>query len=184
MGVGGLFASIRNKITSVVDCIVPVVGDEDIEEDSEALISEKVVSSSRVVTRSTEQRMVANGSTIGHVTTPNFGNSVQAIQETATTKSEPQLTVHTTKVPEMKVKIHIPNKFDHVSAIADHLKSNIAVVVNFEGMNPPEQRRVCDFVNGTCYVLGGSAKQVSSNIMLYVPRGVDFNQVLSIALVN
>ena len=35
----------------------------------------------------------------------------------------PQLTVHTTKIPELRVQIYVPENFDQVTDIADNLKS-------------------------------------------------------------
>ena len=45
-----------------------------------------------------------------------------------------------------------------------------------------EQRRICDFVNGVCYVLDGCAKRISEQIVLYVPEGVDVDEAMSVAL--
>ncbi len=68
------------------------------------------------------------------------------------------LTVHTTKVAELKVRIHRPRRYDDVGAAVRQLKQGIAVTVNFDCLNEPERRRVCDFLNGACYVLHGTAR--------------------------
>ena len=99
-------------------------------------------------------------------------------------KSRPQLTVHTTKTPELKVQIYAPRNFDQVTAIADDLKVGKACVVNYEKIEADEQRRICDFVNGVCYVLDGCAKRVSGQIVLYVPNGVDVTEAMTVALTD
>ena len=99
-----------------------------------------------------------------------------------TREERPKLTVHTTKVPNLKVRIYAPMNFDQVTTIADDLKAGKAVVVNYERIEAEEQRRICDFVNGACYVLDGCAKRISDQIVLYVPEGVDVDEAMSLAL--
>lgn len=96
--------------------------------------------------------------------------------------ARPTLTVHTTKAQELSVQLYEPTKFDQVTAIADDLGKKRAVIVNYEQVAPAEQRRICDFVNGVCYVLDGDAKRVSSNIVLYVPNGIDVTDAMTAAL--
>lgn len=94
-----------------------------------------------------------------------------------TTSKRPQLTVHTTKVQDLKVHIYVPTTFDEVTSIADDLKSGRAAVVNYERVDLGEQRRICDFVNGACYVLNGEARRISETMVLYVPAGVEVAEI-------
>lgn len=87
--------------------------------------------------------------------------------------ARPTLTVHTTKVPELKVQIYVPSKFDQVADIADDLKAKHAAIVNYERVDEAEQRRICDFINGVCYVEDGEARRISNTMVLYVPAGVN-----------
>ena len=98
--------------------------------------------------------------------------SYAASQKTATT-ARPKLTVHTTKTPELAMEIHVPSNFDQVARIADDLLANRAAVVNYERVDVPEQRRICDFINGVSYVLDCEARRISDIMVLYVPSGVD-----------
>ena len=82
------------------------------------------------------------------------------------------------------MQIFAPKNFDQVTAIADDLKAGKACVVNYEQIEALEQRRICDFVNGVCYVLDGSAKRISNQIMLYVPNGVDVAEAMTMALTD
>ena len=93
----------------------------------------------------------------------------------------PQLTVHTTKVQELKVHIYVPTNFDQVTSIADDLKSGKAAVVNYEKVDFAEQRRICDFVNGVCYVMEGEARRISETMVLYVPDGVSVAEMQPLA---
>ena len=95
-----------------------------------------------------------------------------AAQKTAAT-TRPKLTVHTTKTPELAMEIHVPSNFDQVARIADDLLANRAAVVNYERVDVPEQRRICDFINGVSYVLDCEARRISDIMVLYVPSGVD-----------
>jgi cell division inhibitor SepF len=123
---------------------------------------------------------VSNGDSI-RVERPALGNEKGAFRQK---KSQPQLTVHTTKQPQLKMQIYAPRNFEQVTAIADDLKAGKACVVNYEQIEALEQRRICDFVNGVCYVLDGSAKRVSNQIMLYVPNGVDVAEAMTMALTD
>ena len=62
---------------------------------------------------------------------------------------------------------------DQVARIADDLLANRAAVVNYERVDLPEQRRICDFINGVSYVLDCEARRISDIMVLYVPSGVD-----------
>ncbi|MBF1715631.1 MAG: cell division protein SepF, partial [Selenomonas sp.] len=62
------------------------------------------------------------------------------------------------------------------------LKRGIAVAVNFDCLNDAERRRVCDFLNGACYVLHGTARVVSSTIIFYAPKGVDVTETMAAAI--
>ena len=95
----------------------------------------------------------------------------RAAASVATTR--PKLTVHTTKTPELAMEIHVPSNFDQVARIADDLLANRAAVVNYERVDLPEQRRICDFINGVSYVLDCEARRISDIMVIYVPSGVD-----------
>ena len=74
------------------------------------------------------------------------------------------------------MRIHRPRRYDDVGTAVVQLKQGIAVAVNFDCLNDVERRRVCDFLNGACYVLHGTARVVSSTIILYAPKGVDVTE--------
>ena len=181
----GGFSVIKDKVMGLVDVIMPPLDDVDeLEADVlrtanqpavHALTNDRAVSSSSY----TEEYKVSNGDAI-QVERPSY----TAAAHMQTEKSRPQLTVHTTKMSELKVQIYAPRNFDQVTAIADDLKDGKACVVNYEKIEADEQRRICDFVNGVCYVLDGCAKRVSGQIVLYVPNGVDVAEAMTLALTD
>lgn len=91
----------------------------------------------------------------------------------------PKLTVH--EAPKLKVRIYTPTTFDEVVNIADDLRDKKAVVVNYERVDVDLQRRLCDFVNGSCYVQDGGVKRICNTIVLYVPEGVNVSEAMSVA---
>lgn len=90
----------------------------------------------------------------------------------------PTLTVHTNIIPELKVMVYEPISFDQANIIANALKNKEAVIVNYEKVDPAEQRRLCDFINGVCYVLDGGVQRVSETNVLYVPSSVGISKEL------
>ncbi len=90
--------------------------------------------------------------------------------------TRPNLSV--VKSAEMSVKIYNPRDFDQVAGIADDLLGKKAAVVNFEYVKGEEQRRICDFINGVCYVIDGTADIISDQIILYVPEGIDAQDIV------
>lgn len=90
----------------------------------------------------------------------------------------PTLTVHTNIIPELKVMVYEPTSFDQANIIANALKNKEAVVVSYEKVDAPEQRRLCDFINGVCYVLDGGVQRISETNVLYVPSNVEISKEL------
>ena len=142
---------ILEKLTNI---LMPM---EDVMEEEEIAVKEEKVAAA-VPQR---ERQVVNG-------TPYTAPAVH---------SRPTLTVHTTKVSELRMQIYVPTKFDQVADIADDLKAKHAAIVNYERVDAAEQRRICDFINGVCYVEDGEARRISDTMVLYVPAGVSVVEV-------
>lgn len=94
----------------------------------------------------------------------NNGSSETAVQ--------PSLAV--VKTPQLTLKIYAPTKFDEVKGIADDLLKHNAVIVNFEGVGDLEQQRINDFIIGAVYMIDGRAEVVSTKILLYVPKEIEY----------
>ncbi len=184
----GAVSKITDKLMGLADLIMPIPEEDEIDYAEEAEEEAKAAkqqqksakASRRSVSASTsyaEEYRVANGDSI-RVERSSYAQEPAFRQK----KKQPQLTVHTTKQSQLKMQIFAPKNFDQVTAIADDLKAGKACVVNYEQIEALEQRRICDFVNGVCYVLDGSAKRISNQIMLYVPNGVDVAEAMTLAL--
>ena len=84
------------------------------------------------------------------------------------------------KTPQLTMKIYSPKGFDdQVKQIADDLLKHNAVIVNFEGVNELEQQRIGDFIIGAVYMIDGQAEMVSSKIVLYVPKGIEYENAIA-----
>ena len=81
------------------------------------------------------------------------------------------------KSPEFSVKIYHSINGSQVCAVADDILSRKAAVVNYEELEDAEQRRICDFINGVCYASEGSVRMISDRIFLYVPAGINSEDI-------
>ena len=98
--------------------------------------------------------------------------------DTAEASVRPSLAV--VKTPQLTMKIYAPTKFDdQVKQIADDLLKHNAVIVNFEGVDEMEQQRIGDFIIGAVYMIDGQAEMVSSKIVLYVPKGIEYENAVA-----
>ncbi|MDR0461847.1 MAG: cell division protein SepF [Christensenellaceae bacterium] len=59
-----------------------------------------------------------------------------------------------------------------VIAIVDHLKTNEAVIVNFEGIPVNETQRRIDFLSGVACGLGGTIKPLDTHKFIMTPSGI------------
>lgn len=113
---------------------------------------------------------IANGPTI-------YTNTNEDVTEPANYEdNRPNLKVF--KQQNMNVVVFEPNNFNDTRIAADALKSSKAVLINYEKIEPSEQVRICDFMNGACYVLDGSVKRISAKMVLYVPAGISIEAII------
>lgn len=87
--------------------------------------------------------------------------------------ARPHLSVCAAQTGELAVDIYVPTAFAQAARIADDLIAKKAAIVNYERVEGNEQRRLCDFINGVCYILDGEARRISDGMVLYVPTGVN-----------
>lgn len=162
----------KNLKKKITDFVMPPI---EVENEDGALVSESVAEdASRAQEDAYEERMVANGGTVHYLHKENentFGALVK--------NERPRFVVH--QAPTLKVQVYVPTDFNQVTAIADDLKNHKACIVNYEQVDLEMQRRVCDFINGSCYVIDGGVKRISNHIVLYVPEGVSVADAISVA---
>lgn len=71
-----------------------------------------------------------------------------------------------------RVVISKPEGFTEVEEIGGHLQNKRPVVVNLEGMEHGEAKRMIDFLSGVIFALNGSSQKVNPHIFIFVPFGV------------
>lgn len=127
-----------------------------------------------------------------------FGESTNYVDESNFTEGntalkpeyKSEVTEHSTPEPKSKknkeshlkvvepsrlnVVVYQPKTFCDTRYIANALSAGKAVVINFDQVNQEEQIRICDFMNGACYVLKASVQRISNFIVMYLPSSVQF----------
>ena len=176
MGATSFFSRVKDMVSHVVDSFIPIAGEEEYEEE---LQEQHAQTAARTQQTAVSERRVANGGTVSF-SAPSYGSFSASARTPSTGDGGPPLTVHTTKVAELKLRIHRPRRYDDAGPAVVQLKEGIAVAVNFDCLNDAERRRVCDFLNGACYVLHGTARVISSTIILYAPKGVDVTEAVTL----
>ena len=71
-----------------------------------------------------------------------------------------------------------PVGFDDSQKIADYLRNNQPVVVNFANADNVVAKRMTDYLSGTVYALGGNMKKLSRNIVICAPKNTDIDSDL------
>lgn len=181
-------------LKKITDFIMPVEAEE------EEFENEQVIVKKEEPVAMASERQVVNGGTIANdgsvkyggmsYTTSHVSAPVASVSHVATTTQQtakPQFTVHSGKTAQpgnMMIRLCTPRNFDQVTTVADDIKGKRAVLINYDKVDLEEQRRICDFVNGVCYVTNGDARRISNNIVLYVPDGVDAEEAMSMAMTH
>lgn len=81
---------------------------------------------------------------------------------------------------QVRVVVLEPANFDDSQKVADYLRNNQPVVVNFEATESLVTKRMTDFISGTIYALGGSMKKIGRNILVCAPKNVDIDASMNI----
>lgn len=88
------------------------------------------------------------------------------------------LTVHSTHISEAKMCVMVPREFDDVQNCAEKLMNRQMLLMNYENVNETEKRRMDDFLNGVCHVLGGKVQYITEKNILYTPKNVEIEKEL------
>ena len=88
------------------------------------------------------------------------------------------LQVHTNQSIALKMVVVSPAKYDDVRTYADHLKANIAVVMNLTGVEMDMQYAIKDFMNGVSYVLAANVQRIADSVFMYTPAHVGIDKEL------
>lgn len=95
-------------------------------------------------------------------------------------QTKPSNVVHFQKEQKSASVILVePRLYAEVQEIADHLKSNRAVVLNLQRISHEQARRIVDFLSGTVYAIGGDIQRIGINIFLCTPDNVEVSGNIS-----
>ena len=72
-----------------------------------------------------------------------------------------------------------PRAFSEAQQIADYLKSNNQVVVNFKRVTSDVSKRIMDFLNGIIYAIEGTMKKLGPGIVICAPKGFEIEGNIS-----
>jgi cell division inhibitor SepF len=75
----------------------------------------------------------------------------------------------------MRLIIAKPREFAEAQLIVDHIKTRKPVLVNLEGTEHSESRRIIDFLSGATFALDGNMQKVSQQIFVFAPAQVEVN---------
>jgi len=75
----------------------------------------------------------------------------------------------------MRLIIARPREFAEAQLIVEHIKTRKPVLVNLEGTELSESRRIIDFLAGATFALDGNMQKVSQQIFVFAPAQVEVN---------
>ena len=109
-------------------------------------------------------------------------NENETVQETsyepAPVKKEPRLVMekrnkNAALAGQMQVVVVKPERFEDVTAIADHINAHRSVILNLETTDRDTSRRIIDFISGATYANHGNIKKVANSTFMITPGEVD-----------
>lgn len=65
-----------------------------------------------------------------------------------------------------EIKIISPRKYSDALHIAEILKEDISMIINFQHLDPSNVKRFMDFISGTIYSLNGQMAKLDENLIL------------------
>ena len=71
------------------------------------------------------------------------------------------------------VKVVKPEEFDDAQDVVVHLKEDMTIVLNVEGLEVNTAQRIIDFVAGACYAVDGTLQAISGSIFIAAPNNID-----------
>lgn len=72
-----------------------------------------------------------------------------------------------------------PRAFSEAFQVADYLKANNQVVVNFKRVTSDVSKRIMDFLNGIVYAIEGNMEKLGPGIVLCAPKGFEIEGNIS-----
>lgn len=76
------------------------------------------------------------------------------------------------KLVQSKITTIKPKDFNDAQVVANCLRDDIPVILNFEETDINDAKRIIDFISGTTYAIDGKIKQVSQRVFICAPKNV------------
>jgi cell division inhibitor SepF len=71
-----------------------------------------------------------------------------------------------------QVSLVVPKSFNDAQTVADKLKADVPVIINFQGADADLAKRLVDFSSGLTYALDGSMQRVADRVFLLTPNSI------------
>ena len=71
-----------------------------------------------------------------------------------------------------QVELIVPKSFNDAQKVADKLKADVPVIINFQTADSDLAKRLIDFSSGLTYALDGSMQRVADRVFLLTPHNV------------
>ena len=71
-----------------------------------------------------------------------------------------------------QVSLVVPKSFNDAQTVADKLKADVPVIINFQGADADLAKRLVDFSSGLTYALDGSMQRVADRVFLLTPQSI------------
>ncbi len=73
----------------------------------------------------------------------------------------------------LKVCVINPTSFEEAREVTETLLEMRPVILNLTGLDTIVAQRIIDFSCGSCYAIDGNLQQISNNIFILTPKGVE-----------
>lgn len=74
--------------------------------------------------------------------------------------------------PAQQVSLVVPKSFNDAQTVADKLKADVPVIINFQSADADLAKRLVDFSSGLTYALDGSMQRVADRVFLLTPNSI------------
>ena len=71
-----------------------------------------------------------------------------------------------------QVSLVVPKSFNDAQTVADKLKADVPVIINFQGADADLAKRLVDFSSGLTYALDGGMQRVADRVFLLTPHSI------------
>lgn len=87
-------------------------------------------------------------------------------------------------IKDQIVTIFAPNDYPDAQEIADNLLAGKIVIINFINSDEVHARRICDFLTGSVYVLGGDIQRLAADMFICTPSNIEIDNELTDQLID